>query len=239
MDALGKDVEQLLGLSLSRAQEEAFQVYAREMLDWNQRSNLTAIRTEEGVRVRHFLDSLSCWQAMRPGGDKVIDVGSGAGLPGLALKILHNPMQLTLLESVGKKADFLTHCVQVLGLEGVRVLKARAEGVGQQAEEREAYDWAIARAVAPLNVLAEYLLPLVRVGGRMLAQKGRNVGEEVERAKRAVEILGGGEIAVQEVQVPGLDEARYLVVVEKVAETPEKYPRRVGVPGKRGIKPHP
>ncbi len=235
MELLANDVEKMLGLRLNAEQEQAFQRYASEILEWNQRSSLTAIRSEEGVRVRHFLDSLSCWLAMSEGGDKVIDIGAGAGLPGLALKILHNPMQLTLVESVGKKTDFLNHSVQVLGLDQVRVLQGRAEELGQQPGERESYDWAIARAVAPLPVLVEYLLPFVRVGGKMLAQKGKRTLEEVKKARQAVRLLGGGDIDLQQVQVPELEGERYLVVVEKLRETPHKYPRHVGVPGKQPL----
>jgi len=235
MNKLGPDVEQMLSLQLSEEQEANFLRYAEEILEWNKRSNLTSIRSLEGVRSRHFLDSLSCWIAMRAGGDKVIDVGSGAGLPGLALKIIHNPMQLTLLESAGKKTKFIQHSVQVLGLDGVRVEQARVEDFGQLPGEREKYDWAIARAVAPLPVLAEYLLPLVRVGGYMLAQKSRKAKEEARAAKNAVRMLGGGGIDVREVQVPGLDAERYLVVIKKILPTPAKYPRRVGVASKNSL----
>ncbi len=236
MKMIKSDIDEMLGIEISSRQEEAFQRYSNELLKWNESHNLTAIRTVEDVRVRHFLDSLSCWQVMvsRPH-ENVIDVGTGAGLPSLALKILQDSLQLTLLESVGKKVRFLEHIVQVLGLEGVRAEKGRAEDFAREGEEGEHYDWAIARAVAPLHVLAEYLLPFVRVGGFMLAQKGPTVETEMYKAAEAIEILGGGKAEVHEVRVPGLDEKRNLVVIEKIRATPEKYPRRAGMPSKRPL----
>lgn len=226
-----------LGARLSAEQNRQFERYAAELADWNQRINLTAIRDPEQVRVKHFLDSLSCLQATGDlSGKRVVDVGSGAGFPGLPLKIACPGMQLTLIESVAKKAAFLEHSVQVLGLEGVEVINARAEEAGQQAAIRESFDWALARALAPMPVLAEYLLPLVGVGGHILAQKGREARAEAESAEAAFGTLGGHLKAMLPAQVPGLDEERWLVVAEKVAITPTKYPRRPGMPAKRPLR---
>ncbi len=226
----------LLDIHLSQAQIDAFDLYARELIVWNERFNLTAITDLEQIRTKHFLDSLSCWLALRqapPG--RVIDIGVGAGFPGLPLKILHPEMQLTLVEATAKKAGFLEHMVQVLGLRDVTVLAKRAEEVGQIAEHRETYDWALARAVAPLPALSEYLLPLVKINGRALAQKGRGAKREIEAAKNAVEKLGGGKIELLPVTIPGFDEERWLVVIEKIAPTPAAYPRRAGMPAKRPL----
>jgi 16S rRNA (guanine527-N7)-methyltransferase len=229
-------VEQLTGSRLNEGQLAAFERYAAELADWNQRLSLTAIRDPEGVRIRHFLDSLSCLQATGDlAGQRVADVGAGAGFPGLPLKIVQHGMQLTLFESVAKKTAFLEHVVQVLGLEGVEVVTARAEEAGQGPATRERFDWAIARALAPMPVLAEYLLPLVRVGGHMLAQKGKEARLEAQAGQAAIELLGGQLGPLREVRVPGLDEERWLVVVNKVAETPAKYPRRPGMPAKRPL----
>ncbi len=236
MTRLEEDVQALLGIQLSQPQINAFDLYARELVEWNQRFNLTSITDPEQIRSKHFLDSLSCWLALRqapPG--RVIDVGAGAGFPGLPLMILLPDMQLTLLEATAKKAGFLEHMVQVLGLRDVTVLAMRAEEAGQMAEHREAYDWALARAVAPLAVLAEYLLPLVKTDGSMLAQKGRGASQEIEAAKIAIEKLGGEKIDLIPVAIPGLDEERWLVVVEKTAPTPATYPRRAGMPAKRPL----
>jgi 16S rRNA (guanine527-N7)-methyltransferase len=236
MQKLFEQVRELLSISLTQRQLGQFKKYQEELLLWNEKFNLTAIVDEEGIRVKHFLDSLSCALVM---GEKpprrLVDIGTGAGFPGVPLKILFADMQLTLAESVAKKAEFCRHITQVLGLEGVQVLSLRAEDVGQQAVHREQYDWATARAVAALPVLAEYLLPLVSIGGQALAQKGESGPAEAQQAENAFRILGGRLKQVQKVNLPGVTEDRYLVVIEKVARTPSQYPRRVGVPAKKPL----
>ncbi len=207
--------------------------YERELLDWNQKFNLTAIRDVESIRTKHFLDSFSCvlaWNANPP--RRLIDVGTGAGFPGIPLKIIYPSMQLTLVESVGKKAMFCQHIISVLGLEGVNVIQARAEDLGQKTAHRETYDWAVARAVANLNVLSEYLLPLVKVGGIVLAQKGESGPAEAQSAENAMKLLGGKLKQLIPVNLPGVADDRYLVLIDKVAATPPKYPRNAGMPAK-------
>lgn len=207
--------------------------YEKELLEWNQKFNLTAIRDVESIRTKHFLDSFSCvlaWKASPP--NHLIDVGTGAGFPGLPLKILYPNMKLTLVESVGKKAMFCQHIVSVLGLANVEVIQARAEVLGQEESYREKYDWAVARAVANLNVLSEFLLPLVKMNGAMLAQKGENGPAEAQSAEHAMKLLGGKLRQVIPVNLPGVADERYLILVEKVAATPPKYPRKPGIPGK-------
>lgn len=214
----------------------ALVTYERELLDWNQKFNLTAIRDAESIRTKHFLDSFSCvlaWGAHPP--HRLVDVGTGAGFPGLPLKILYPALKLTLVESVGKKAMFCEHIVRMLGLESVDVIKARAEEVGQLPAHREKYDWAVARAVANMNVLAEYLLPLVRVGGTMLAQKGESGPAEAQSAEKAMRLLGGKLRQVIPVNLPGVADDRYLVLVDKFAATPLKYPRKAGLPMKQPL----
>ncbi len=207
--------------------------YERELLDWNQKFNLTAIRDVESIRTKHFLDSFSCvlaWKANPP--LRLVDVGTGAGFPGLPLKIIYPNMHVTLVESVGKKAMFCQHIVSKLGLEGVEVINTRAEEVGQNPAHRESYDWGVARAVANLNVLSEYLLPLVKVGGIALAQKGESGPAEAQSAEKAMKILGGKLKQLIPVNLPGVADDRYLVLVDKVAATPPKYPRSAGMAAK-------
>ena len=210
--------------------------YERELIDWNQKFILTAIRDAESIRTKHFLDSFSCvvaWKASPP--ERLIDVGTGAGFPGIPLKILYPNLKLTLVESVGKKAMFCQHIVRVLGLEHVDVIQTRAESLGQSPQHREKYDWAVARAVANLNVLSEYLVPLVKVGGIALAQKGESGPAEAQSAEKAMELLGGKLKQLIPVNLPGVADDRYLVLMEKVAATPPKYPRKPGVPMKQPL----
>jgi 16S rRNA (guanine527-N7)-methyltransferase len=229
-----------LGVTLSDRHLAAFATCYRELVDWNQRFNLTAITDWDGVLVRHFLDSLSCLKVLSraelAGGARVIDVGTGAGFPGVAIKIVCPGMRLTLLEATGKKVTFLEHLVRVLGLGGVEVIHGRAEELGRAPAHREQYDWALARAVAEMPTLAEYLLPLVRVRGAVLAQKGEEAAAEVQGADVAITALGGRVRQLVPVELRGLAETRYLVVLDKVAATPEKYPRRPGMPKKSPIK---
>jgi 16S rRNA (guanine527-N7)-methyltransferase len=164
-----------------------------------------------------------------------VDVGSGAGFPGLPLRIVCPALKLTLVEATAKKAEFCRHVAEGLGLRGVEVVHARAEETGQEARHRQSYDVATARAVATLPVLLEYLLPLVRMGGRVLAQKGENAPAEVQQSQRALEILGGRLRQLHVIELPGVAEARYIVEVEKTAATPAAYPRRPGIPSKRPL----
>jgi len=236
MQELTKQAQQLLGLHLTRSQLSALSLYERELIDWNTRFNLTAIRDPHEIHVKHFLDSLTCLMALRETPfDRLIDVGTGAGFPGIPLKIIFPQMQVTLVESVGKKAEFCRHVVNILDLKRVEVVQDRAESLGQNPSYREQYDWAVARAVAILPVLAEYLLPLVRVGGCMLAMKGESGPVEAHSAERALRVLGGHLRQLLPVALPGVAEERYLVMVDKVAATPKGYPRNVGVPSRHPL----
>jgi len=225
------------GLALSPQELEAFQLYYEQLLIWNEKINLTSITRSEEVQVKHFLDSLSCLQVLDPLSPdaRCIDIGAGAGFPGLPLKIVRPFMRLTLMEGTGKKARFLEHVVRELELSHVEVVTGRAEDLGQRPDYREVFDVALARAVAGMSVLAEYALPLVKVGGIFIAQKGRDVQDEVDAAGRALEVLGGRLLEIRPVWLPGVETARHLVVVRKVSPTPAKYPRRPGIPAKRPL----
>lgn len=236
MKELAQYVQQQLGLRLSAGQLESLARYEQELLDWNARFNLTAIRDPQEVRIKHFLDSFTCLLAFRERPpERLVDVGTGAGFPGLALKVIYPRMRLTLVESVGKKAGFCRHIVDTLELPGVEVVQERAEALGQMAAHREQYDWSVARAVAVLPVLAEYLLPLVKVGGAMIAMKGESGPAEAHNAEHALRVLGGRLRQLLPVTLPGVVEVRYLVVVDKVAATPSGYPRRVGLAAKKPL----
>lgn len=222
-------------MRLDRRQIEQFARYSAELRAWNTRVNLTSITDEREIILRHFLDSLRCALSWGDTPSRLVDVGSGAGFPGLPLKILRPELHVILVESVGKKAAFLEHVVAALDLRDVAVVTARAEIVGHNPQHREQYDVVTARAVAELATLAEYCLPLCRIGGRVLAPKGRDVDDEVARARIVIARLGGQVIGVEPVEIPGV-EPRTLVVIAKIAPTPAAYPRAVGIPAKRPIR---
>lgn len=236
MDQLADQARLLFNLQIGAAQRVALATFEAELLDWNAKFNLTALRDANSIRTKHFLDSLSCslaWGARPP--RRLVDVGTGAGFPGLPLKILYPAMHLTLIESVGKKAMFCEHMVRLLKLDQVEVVKGRAEDVGCMPEHRERYDWAVARAVAEMRVLAEYLMPLVRVGGAALAMKGESAPAETQSAEKAFDILGGRLQQLIPVDLPGVPDDRYLIVIHKSAATPARYPRKAGMPMKHPL----
>ncbi len=241
-----------LGLSLGPRHLEQFEIYYRELTTWNERFNLTAITGYQEVQRRHFLDSLCCLLAFpqqglgdtipdtvpvqRGGlGLRCVDIGTGAGFPGLPLKLLLPDMRLTLIESVGKKVTFLQHIVREMGLSGVEIIHGRAEEIARQEAHREAYDVVLARAVAHLAVLAEYCLPFCRLGGRLIAPKGEDAITETVDAQGALTLLGGRVVAVKPLTLAEWRSDHYLVVIDKIGPTPERYPRRTGIPAKRPL----
>ncbi|MBM3934990.1 MAG: 16S rRNA (guanine(527)-N(7))-methyltransferase RsmG [SAR202 cluster bacterium] len=225
-----------LGVPLDGDKIAAFERYAAELLDWNSRFNLTAVTDPLQIQSRHFLDSLTTVLALpqgylaRPG--SMIDIGSGAGFPGIPLKIAFPQARLTLLEATAKKTAFLSHVAGALGLVDTTVVTGRAEDLGHSPEHRARYDLVVCRAVARLNTLAEITLPFAKRGGLVVAHKGPGAAEEIEQARKAIRVLGGSISEVKKARIEGSDWGGVLVVIEKVAETPSAYPRRAGVPGK-------
>jgi len=228
-----------LGLKLSSEQFDQFERYYRELIARNRDVNLTRITDREDVQVRHFLDSLSCLAVMgapdRLKGRTVIDLGSGAGFPGLPVKIAAPGLRLTLLEATGKKAAFLRDMVDLLGLTEVEVMTGRAEELAHQAAHREQYDFVLARAVAGLPALAELMLPLCRTSGKCLAPKKGDVAGEAQKAEKAVVMMGGRLAYLYPVTIIPGETDRYIVVMEKTGPTPDRYPRRSGMPVKRPV----
>ena len=234
-----------LGIHLSDGQLEQFELYHRELADWNRRANLTAITGYEEVQVRHFLDSLTVCLPFRPhdgsalndlpGVGRMVDVGSGAGFPGLPLKLAFPSIELHLVESVGKKTDFLEHVVGRLGLDGVAVHQDRAENLARLPELRETFDLALVRGVARMSLLLEYTLPFCRVGGRTVAHKHGGLEDELSASGCALSELGGRLAGVHPITLEGLTDNRVVVAFEKTAPTPDRYPRRVGIPAKRPL----
>ena len=228
-----------LGLNLSARQLEQFYIYYQELIDWNQRVNLTSITDYEEVQIKHFLDSLTVTLAMKQkmgdGSFRLIDVGTGAGLPGIPLKILLPDVGLVLLEATAKKAGFLHHLKRKLGLDNVEIVVGRAEGVAHDSRYREKFEMVLSRAVAPLPTLAELTLPFCSIGGCFVAQKKGAIDLEVSRATRAISLLGGNLREVKRVDLEEFADERWLIVIDKVSATPFQYPRRPGIPAKRPI----
>ncbi len=242
-----------LGFALSGLQQSQFQLYYETLLDWNSSINLTSITDYEAVQIRHFLDSLTVGAALLdeitpgeqprpqprpqqpPAGFSLLDVGTGAGFPGVPLKIIWPDIRLVLTDSIGKKTTFLKALADVLNLKDVEVLTARAEELGLSKAHRERYSAVTARAVASLPVLCEYCLPLVKVGGWMLAPKKGDISVELQEARKASKILGGGEPKLHSFRLPGEEEERYVIAIRKAKPTPPGYPRRVGLAKSRPL----
>ena len=224
------------GIPLTAEQIGQFSVYHEMLLDWNTRMNLTALTAPEDVAVKHIIDSLTAYDAaLFDGARTLIDVGTGAGLPGIPFAVYAPHLTVTLLDALNKRVRFLTEVTAAMGLQNVRCIHARAEEAARTAEHRAAYDIAVSRAVARLPVLLEYTLPFVRVGGTLLALKGRAYAEEQKEARRAAEVLGGGRITARPVHLPGLDDVRAILTVTKERQTPAAYPRGGGAPTRRPI----
>lgn len=224
-----------LGIGIKEEEIKDFLNYYRLLVEENKKYNLTSIVDQKEVAIKHFVDSLACIKAFEFKAKKVADIGTGAGFPGIPLKIIYKDMNLLLTDSVNKKVGFVQKIIDRLSLEGASVIQARAEEMGRQKAYRESFDVVVSRAVASMNILLEYCLPLVRVGGIFLSMKGPGADAEIVNAANALEKLGGEIIENKRIVLPVLGDERYLVLVKKIAPTPAAYPRRPGMPAKKPL----
>lgn len=232
-----KELEQVAGeiqVELGKEQLEQFWNYMNVLIEWNKNINLTAITEPKEILIKHFIDSLTIQKYIKET-DKLIDVGTGAGFPAIPLKIVKKDSEIVLLDSLKKRLNFLEEVIQMLGLEKISLLHARAEDGANKKEYREKFDVATSRAVAPLNILMEYLLPYVKVGGICIAMKANNTEEEIENSKKAIKILGGELEKIEKLLLPGSDIQRNIIIIKKVKKTPVQYPRKAGTPSKNPL----
>lgn len=225
-----------LGITLSEKQIEQFITYYEMLVEWNEVMNLTAITEYEEVMKKHFIDSISLIKAYDvTKSASVIDVGTGAGFPGLALKIAYPNLKVTLLDSLNKRINFLNAVIDKLRLTDVEAIHGRAEDFAKAGKLREKYDLCVSRAVANLSTLSEYCLPFVKVDGQFISYKSEKIVEEKAAAENAIKILGGKVVNQVEFTLPDCDIYRNLFVIEKIKQTPKKYPRKAGLPGKEPL----
>ena len=224
-----------LGVCFSVKQTEQFFEYMNLLIEWNEKMNLTAITEPDEIILKHFIDSISILKELEDG-SKLVDVGTGAGFPGIPLSIMNPTLKITLVDSLNKRLIFLQEVVNKLKLENIEIVHARAEEFGQNKKYREQFDISTSRAVANLATLSEYLIPLVKVGGKVISMKAAEAKQELNEAKKAIEVLGGTVEKVDEFNLPQSDIGRTVIIIRKEKQTPNKYPRKPGTPSKEPIK---
>ena len=226
--ALLRDCCEQMGVSLGEKETEQFMTYLSLLLEWNEKMNLTAITDDREIILKHFVDCLALCSGADMSGKKIIDVGTGAGFPGVPVKIACPDIDITLLDSLNKRITFLNELTKALELEKTDCVHMRAEDGGNDKGLRESFDMCISRAVANLAVLCEYCLPFVRVGGMFISMKGPDVSQEISEAEKAIKVLGGEISEIKKVSIPETDINHSLIIIKKIRSTPSKYPRKAG-----------
>lgn len=226
-----------LNIKLKDNQIEQFEKYKTILLEWNEKINLTAITDEKEIYIKHFLDSISCSNlSYIKNAESIIDIGSGAGFPGVPLSILFPEKKITLIDSLNKRVRYLNTLIDELGLKNIDVYHGRAEEFGKNNQFRECYDVAVSRAVARLNILSEFCIPFIKKGGHFICYKGMNIDEEIADGEKAIEILGCKTLDKIKTDIPFIDMKHYLLIIEKIKSTPKEYPRKSGMPAKKPLK---
>ena len=224
------------GIVLSEKQIEQFEKYYEILVEWNEKMNLTAITDREGVYLKHFYDSLTIAFDFPFSNQTICDVGAGAGFPSVPLKIVYPELNVTIVDSLNKRINFLNEVINKLNLVNIETVHSRIEDFGKDKKYRESFDFVTARAVANLAVLSEYLLPIAKVGGQCVCMKGSSVEEELSNGKNAIKVLGGKIKNIDEFVLPDSDMSRNVIIIDKIKNTPNKYPRKAGIPVKEPLK---
>ena len=223
-----------IDIKLDEEQIKQFYDYMNLLLEWNEKINLTAITDKDEIILKHFIDCLTISKHLKENA-YIIDVGTGAGFPGIPLKIARRDIKVVLMDSLNKRINFLNEVIQKIGLENIETIHGRAEELGKTKKYREMFDVATSRAVANLNTLSEYMLPFVKRGGASICMKGPGAEEEVQKAKKAIAILGGEISSIDTFDLPRSDIRRNVVIIDKKDVTPGKYPRKAGTPAKEPL----
>ena len=221
-------------MDLTDEQEQKFYEYMKLLKEWNEKINLTTITEEQDILLKHFIDSLTILKYLNDN-DNIIDVGTGAGFPGIPVKIVNETLNVTLMDSLNKRILFLNDVIEKLKLEGIKTVHARAEELGRNKEYREKYDVVTSRAVANLSTLLEYMMPFAKVGGTCICMKGPNIEDELENADLAIKELGGKLEKIENFKLPGSDIERNIIIIRKVRNISNKYPRKAGTPAKEPL----
>ena len=219
---------------LDEEQIQKFYKYMELLLEWNEKINLTAITNPEDIILKHFIDSLTIEEYINKG-ESLVDVGTGAGFPGIPIKIYRDDINVTLVDSLNKRINFLNIVIEELKLKKIKAIHSRAEEFGKNVKYREKFDVSTSRAVANLATLSEYLIPLIKQQGKSICMKGSEIEEELNNSKMAIKVLGGKILKVDEFTLPNSDIKRNIIVIKKVENTPAKYPRKPGIPAKEPI----
>lgn len=222
-----------IDIELTEKQVKQFYNYMNLLIEWNNKINLTAITEPKEIILKHFVDCATINKFIDE--NKVLDIGTGAGFPGIPLKIINEDLEITLADSLNKRIKFLDIVIETLELNKIETIHARAEELAKNKKYRQSYDIVVSRAVAALNVLLEYTTPFIKVGGKVICMKGNNVEEEIKESKNAIKILGTKLLPVEKVVLPDTEITRNIITVEKIKNTPAKYPRRAGTPAKEPL----